>query len=308
MKVGIIGGAGRVGSCAAFALQCGGVVGEVTLLDANAEAAAGEAADLLHGASLAADQKIRAGTFDDLRNADVVVITAGLRRKPDESRLDLANRNAKLLAEILDKLKETALPDKAILLIVSNPVDVLTRLAVDRTNRSPDRIIGLGTLLDSVRFRSLIAQAVDVAPTQVQATILGEHGDSMVPIWSAAAINGLPAAQWPGLNPSAQNRLFEKTKAAGAEMVRLKGGAGWAVGLAIREVVHAIALDRRSVLPVSTRQKGAFGITRTCLSVPTVLGRDGVIDRIELELWPRERSAIQVSAQVLDDAYAKVNL
>lgn len=306
MKVGIIGGGGRVGSTAAFALQCGGVVDEIVLADANAEAAAGEALDLLHGTSAAADQRIRAGHYDTLRDADIVVVAAGLRRQPDEPRLALINRNAALVAEILDNLKQAKLHDRAILLIVTNPVDVLTRLVVDRSNRNPDRILGLGTLLDSVRFASLIAAEAGVAPTAVRATVLGEHGDSMVPIWSSATIGGLPASQWPGLGPAVQNRIVERTKTAGAEVIRRKGGAAWAVALAVRDVVHAVALDRRTVLPVSTRQKGAFGITRTCLSVPTVIGRDGVVDRIELELWPRERSAVQTSAHLLDDAYAKV--
>lgn len=306
MKVSIIGGGGRVGSCAAAALQCGGIVDEIALLDANVETAEGEALDLLHGASIAADQRIYAADYAGVADSDIVVITAGSRRKPDESRLDLINRNVKLFLDVLESLKQHGLEDDAILLVVSNPVDILTRLAVERTGRCPDRIIGLGTVLDSARFRSLIAEDLKLPPTQVRATILGEHGDSMVPIWSSAAINGLPLSNWPGMTPAKQNELFKRTQSSGAEVIRRKGGAGWAVGLSIREVVDAIALDKGQVLPVSSSQKGAYGVHKTCLSVPTIMGRRGVIKRIEMELWPKEMTAIRASGAALDETYRKV--
>ncbi len=307
MKVAIIGGGGRVGSCAAAALQCGGVVDEILLQDVNADAAEGEALDLMHGASLVADQRIRATTDDaEAASADVVVITAGLRRKPDESRLDLINRNGRLFLEILGRLKQAGLRPEAILLVVSNPVDILTRLAVERLQRCPDRTIGLGTLLDTARFRSLIAAELKVPPTQVQAVILGEHGDTMVPIWSSAAVNGLPLLKWRGMNPARQAELFERTRGSGAEVIRRKGGAGWAVGLAIREVVETIALDRRRVLPVSTVQQGLYDIRRTSLSVPTIVGRQGVVARAAVELWPKELTGLKSSAAALDDIYNRV--
>ncbi len=308
MKVSIIGGGGRVGSCAAAALQCGGVVSEIALLDANADTAAGEALDLLHGASIAADQRIRAVEYPDTADSDIVVITAGLRRKPDESRLDLINRNVKLFVEILNSLTQHKLREDAIILVVSNPVDILTRLAVERMKRCPDRVIGLGTVLDTARFQSLIAQDLKLPPTQVRAIILGEHGDTMVPIWSSATVNGLPLASWPGMNPAKQNELFKRTQGSGAEVIRRKGGAGWAVGLSIRQVVDAIALDKHQVLPVSSQQKGAYGAHRTCFSVPTVLGRKGVLQRVEMELWPKEMQALRSSAAALDETYAKVGL
>lgn len=306
MKVGIIGGGGRVGACAAAALQCGGAVGEIALLDANADAVRGEALDLLHGAALAADQRIRAVEYPEIADSDILVITAGLRRKPDESRLDLINRNVQLFLQILQSLQQHKLREDAIVLVVSNPVDILTRLAVERTRRCPDRTIGLGTVLDTARFCSLIAQELRLPATQVKATILGEHGDTMVPIWSSASVNGLPLTQWPGMTPARQAELFKRTQGSGAEVIRLKGGAGWAVGLSIREVVESIALDRRRILPVSSIQKGAFGLQRTCLSVPTVLGRRGVLQRVELELWPKELTALRASAAALDETYSKI--
>jgi L-lactate dehydrogenase len=306
MKVSIIGGGGRVGACTAAALQCGGVVDEIALLDANAETAAGEALDLLHGASLAADQRFYPADYPQVADSDIVVITAGSRRKPDESRLDLINRNVQLFAGILDSLMQHKLREDAIILVVSNPVDILTRLAVERTRRCPDRTIGLGTVLDTARFCSLIAEDLKLPPTQVKAIILGEHGDTMVPIWSAATVNGLPLTNWPGMTPARQNELFKKTQGSGAEVIRRKGGAGWAVGLSIREVVHAIALNQRRVLPVSSVQRGAFGIQKTALSVPTLVDRRGVVARIELELWPKEAQAIRSSAAALEETYRKV--
>jgi L-lactate dehydrogenase len=306
MKVSIIGGGGRVGACAAAALQCGGIVDEIALLDANTEAAQGEALDLLHGASIAADQRIYAADYAGIADSDIVVITAGLRRKPDESRLDLINRNVKLFLEILESLKSARLRDDAIIFVVSNPVDILTRLAVERTGRCPDRVIGLGTVLDTARFRSLIAQELKLPPTQVKATILGEHGDTMVPIWSSATVNGLPLEKWPGMNPAKQAELFKRTQGSGAEVIKRKGGAGWAVGLSIREVIDAIALNRRQVLPVSSAQKGAYGIQRTCLSVPTIVGRNGVVARLEIDLWPKEVNALRSSAAALDETYRKI--
>ena len=190
MKVSIIGGGGRVGSNAAFALQCYSIVSEIHVLDANEQMATGEALDLLHGASIAGDQKIYAGGYDKCADADLVCITAGLRRKPDESRLDLINRNVTLFRQILDSLKTAGLKKDAIIFVVSNPVDILTRLAIDHLKWEPSKTIGLGTQLDTARFRSLIAAETNLPPTQIKALILGEHGDSMVPIWSSCHRRG----------------------------------------------------------------------------------------------------------------------
>src|SRR5436309_11245296 len=167
MKVSIIGGGGLVGSMTAFALQCGGVVSHICVIDANQDMAAGQALDLLQGASLTADQRITAGTMDDVASSNVVVITAGLRRKPDESRLDLINRNVDLFLTLLDQVKAAGLKETAYLVVVSNPVDVLTYLAVQRSGLPWQRVLGLGTQLDTARFRSYLARRLKVPPTQV---------------------------------------------------------------------------------------------------------------------------------------------
>ncbi len=302
MKVSIIGGGGLVGSCTGFALQAGGIVREIAMLDANAEAAAGQALDLLHGTSLMADQIIKSGGYEQIPDSDVLCITAGLRRKPDESRLDLINRNVDLFLGILTEIAKVGTKPNAIVVVVSNPVDVLTYLAAKKLKLPVQQVIGLGTQLDTLRFRSLIADKLSAPPTQVAALILGEHGDSMVPIWSSATIGGLPLDKYPGWSLTLANELFNRTKASGAEVIKKKGGAGFAVGLAIKEVIEAIALDRNCLLPVSSVQSGTYGIRDVAISVPTVVGRRGVIATHEIELWPKEVQALRQSAGVLRQA------
>jgi len=306
MKVAIIGGGGRVGSCAAFALQCSGIVKDLLILDANQAAAEGEALDLLHGAAFCADQNIFAGTYADCAQADLVCITAGLRRKPDESRLDLINRNVGLFNGILDSLMQAGLKKDAIVFVVSNPVDILTQLAVERLELLASQVLGLGTMLDTSRFCSLIAAELKLPATQVRAMILGEHGDSMLPVWSSATVDGFPLLKFPGLNPAFQTKIFERTQKSGAEVISRKGGAGWAVGVTIKEVIECIALDRQRVLPVSSQINGTYGIRGISLSVPTIVGRSGVLQHLELELWPKELQSLQASAQALKSTRAKI--
>lgn len=306
MKVSIIGGGGLVGSCTAFALQCSGKVSEICLIDANSDLAEGHALDLLHGASLCANQRIYAGNMSDVKDSQIVVITAGLRRKPEESRLDLINRNVDLFLDILKQSRDAGLRDHAYLIVVSNPVDVLTYLAVQRSGLPWERVIGLGTQLDTARFRGLIARRLKLPAAQIQALILGEHGDSMVPIWSSATVNGLPLERYPGVTPQFQKEVFEETKTSGARVIKLKGGAGFAVGLAIRDVVEAISQDYRAILPVSTLQQGKYGLYDVCLSVPTVVGCGGVQAQLEWELSSKEITGLRQSAAVLRETIRQV--
>ncbi|MCA9114806.1 MAG: lactate/malate dehydrogenase family protein [Planctomycetaceae bacterium] len=306
MKVSIIGGGGLVGSCAGFALQAGGIVREIALVDVNQELAEGQALDLLHGSSLISDQKITSGGTEHVKDSDIVVITAGLRRKPDESRLDLINRNVELFRGILTDVASHGLKSDAIVFVVSNPVDVLTYLAIRDLNLPPQQVIGLGTVLDTTRLRGILAARLNVPPTQVSAVILGEHGDSMVPIWSAAQVGGLPLDKFPGFTPGLIADVEKQTRGSGAEVIRRKGGAGFAVGVSIADVVHCIALDQRRILPVSSLQTKAYGLRDVCLSVPTVVGRTGVIDQLEVELWPKEKMALLNSGNVLRETIGRV--
>jgi len=306
MKVAIIGGGGRVGSCAAFALQCGGLVSEIQILDANQAMAEGEALDLLHGSAFAGDQKIYAGDYARAADSDIFLITAGLRRKPDESRLDLINRNVQLFLQILESIRGAGFRPEAHVFVVSNPVDILTQLAGQRLGLPWPQVYGLGTMLDTTRFRSLIAEELNLAPRQVQALILGEHGDSMIPVWSSATVNGLPLAGLPECTAGFQNAVFERTKGSGAEVIKRKGGAGYAVGIAIRDVIHAVLLNQKTLLPVSSLVQGTYGIRDVCLSVPSVVGRGGVERHVEIKLWPKEQTGLQASARALQETLRKV--
>lgn len=306
MKVSIIGGGGLVGSCAAFALQAGGIARDIALVDINQDLVEGQALDLLHGSSLLHDQNIYAGGTELVSQSDVVVITAGLRRKPDESRLDLINRNVALFKNILADIKSHGLKQNAIVFVVSNPVDILTYLAIQELDLPANQIIGLGTVLDTTRLRSMLAARLQVPPTQVDVTIYGEHGDSMVPIWSAAQIAGIPLEKFPGVTNNLITEIEKKTRGSGAEVIKKKGGAGFAVGVSIADVVHSIALDSNRIMPVSSLQNGLYGLRDVSISVPTVVGRTGVLGCIEVDLWPKEKMALQNSGKVLRETIQKV--
>ena len=190
--------------------------------------------------------------------------------------------------------------------MVSNPVDILTQLAVEKLGLPWNQVYGLGTMLDTARFSSLVADELKLPPAQVKALILGEHGDSMIPVWSSASVNGLPLSGLPECTSSFQNAVFERTKGSGAEVIKRKGGAGWAVGIAIRDVIHSVLLDQHRLLPVSSLVQGAYGIRDVCLSVPSVVGRKGVERHVEIKLWPKELTGLQNSARALQATRSNV--
>ncbi len=303
-KVSIIGGAGRVGSSAAYALQLDRSCTEIVLVDAAAEAAQGEALDLTHGRAAVGGPRIRAGDYSAVAGSDIVVVTAGLRRKPEESRLQLTERNVALFRELIRNVWAAA--PEAILLVVTNPVDVLTHLAAAEVGWPPKRALGLGTVLDSLRFRSLLGERLNLDPSRIEALILGEHGDSMVPVFSGIRYLGQPLSSLPTYSDTAVQEAFEATRTAGAQCLRLKGGAGYAVGLAIRQVVEAVLDDSGVMLPVSTwHQNGLFG--GVAFSLPTRLGRAGVLGVSCEDLTDTERRALQLSAGVLRKTIARLN-
>ena len=307
-KVSIIGGGGRVGSDAAYALQLGGVVREMALVDANPDMAAGEALDLRHGNSLTSIIKFTSSNeYGIVDGSDCVVITAGLRRKPDETRLDLINRNVGLFKGILDSLKGCKLAPGATIVVVSNPVDILTQLAAKSGIVPESHVVGLGTVLDTARFRSLLSDALNISAPDIKALVLGEHGDTMVPILSSATASGVPLTSYPGVTEQSVKDVFEFTRKSGAEVIRLKGGAGRAVGLSIKEVVEAIALDSHAILPVSSVQHGKLGISDISLSLPTVVGRHGVVEVIEPVVSDEEKELLHKSAASLKEIWAMIS-
>ncbi len=302
-KVSIIGGGGRVGSNAAYALQLGRACEEIVLSDVAAEAAEGEALDLTHGRAAIGHPRLRAGGYEAVAGSDIVVVTAGLRRRPDESRLQLMERNAGVFREIIASLREVQLAREAILLVVTNPVDVLTYLATAELGWAPRQTIGLGTVLDTLRFRSLLGEKLELDPSRVEALILGEHGDSMVPIFSGLRYEGEPISRLPQYSEEVVREAFEATRRAGAECLRLKGGAGYAVGLAVREVVTAVLRDAGASLPVSTLQP-AGEFEGVAFSLLTCIGRTGVVRLVPTELSGDERRGLKRSAEVLRERIA----
>ena len=304
-KVSVIGGAGRVGSSSAYALQLGRSCAEIVLVDAAGEAAQGEALDLTHGRAAAGGPRISAGDYQAVAGSDIAVVTAGLRRKAEESRLQLIARNTALFREIVRNVQAVPLAANAILLVVTNPVDVLTYLATVELGWPRERTIGLGTVLDTLRFRSLLAERLSFDPSRLEAVILGEHGDSMVPLFSGLRYQGRPLSSLPGHSDHLVQEAFEATRTAGAECLRLKGGAGYAVGLAVRQVVEAVLDDTGTALPVSTlHRNGPFG--GVAFSLPTRLGRDGVLSVSYDDLTDTERTALQLSAGVLRKTIARL--
>lgn len=304
-KVSIIGGGGRVGSNAAYALQLGGIGDEIVLVDIDTEGARGEALDLTHGRSATGGPRVTSGDYEAIAGSDVVVVTAGLRRRPEESRLELIERNAALFGEIVRSVQRVDLAPEVILLVVTNPVDVLTYVAATELGWPRKRTIGLGTMLDSLRFRSLLGEALDVDPLLIEGVILGEHGDSMVPLVSQLRYAGEPISAVPGYSEGAVQEAVQATRTAGAECLRLKGGAGYAVGLAVRDVVAAILGDTGGLLPVSTvDESGEF--PGVALSRPTRLGRGGWREHVSIPLSEEEHRALLRSAEVLRETIARL--
>lgn len=296
-----------MGSDAAYALQFSGAVREIALVDMVKDMADGEALDMRHGTALTGNIKFTSSdTYSIVDGSDCVVITAGLRRRPDETRLELSGRNVSLFKGILDHLGGVKLNEGATILVVSNPVDILTHIAAQSGIVPQPQVLGLGTVLDTTRFRSLIADHFNLNPTDVKALVLGEHGETMVPILSSATVGGVPLSSIPGFDAEIQG-VFEFTRKSGAEVIRLKGGAGRAVGISIKEVVEAISLNTEKVLPVSSWQKGTLGISDISISLPTKVGRKGVVDVIEPAVNQTEREGLHKSAQALKDHLAQIS-
>jgi len=304
--VGIV-GTGNVGTAAAYALFNQGLAPELLLLDADARKAEGEAMDLMHGQMLVGRVTSRPVDYPAMADAQVIVLSAGASQKsPSETRLDLLRRNASIFEEIIAQLDRHA--PEAILIVATNPVDVLTYLSQEMSDRPPERIIGTGTLLDTARFRALLGRHYNVDPRSVHAYILGEHGDSEVPIWSNATIGGQPIQNETVLgrpwDASVMRGLFEQARDAAYEIIDRKGHTDSAIGVVIARIVRAILDDQQSVLPVSARPNGAYGIGDVCLSTPCVVGIHGVAEHVTPELSADEEEALRASAATLRESRA----
>jgi L-lactate dehydrogenase len=302
--VGIV-GAGHVGTAGAYAIYNQGLASEILLVDKDEEKAQGEAMDLMHGQLLVGRVSCRAVGYEALSDAQVIVLSAGASQaSPDESRLDLLRRNARIFEDIVEKLDEVA--PQAILVVTTNPVDVLTYITQELSERPNNRIIGTGTLLDTARFRALLGRYYDVDPRSVHAYILGEHGDSEVPIWSNATIGGQLIQDrtvfGTGWDEEAMDAIFEEARNAAYEIIDKKGHTDSAIGVVIARIVRAILEDQNSVLPVSVRPDGAYDIEDVCLSTPCAIGLSGVDKHVNPDLSPEEEEGMRASAQALKES------
>jgi L-lactate dehydrogenase len=311
VKIAIV-GSGFVGATFGYAMVTSGLAAEIVLIDANQARAEGEAMDLNHAVPLHQSCRIWAGDYSDCAGADVTVVTAGSAQKPGETRLDLTQRNADIFRQIIPPIARYN-PD-GILLIASNPVDVLTYAAIRLSGLPPERVIGSGTILDSARFRYLLSQTFGVDPRSVHAYIIGEHGDSEVPAWSLANIAGmrLPAfcaANGRGCEDDAVLAgILDQTRHAAYEIIQRKGATYYAIASALMRIVETILRDQSTVMTVSSLITGHYGISDVCLSLPTIVNSNGIQKVLNLELESEEIAGLQHSATVLRDMILKLNL
>jgi L-lactate dehydrogenase len=296
---GVIVGAGQVGLACAYSLMIQNVLDELVLVDINQEKLIGEVMDLEQGMSFVEPTQITAGTLADGAGADVVIITAGVAQKEGETRLDLVQKNVALLRRLIPDIV-THCPN-AILLLVSNPVDVLTYAAWKLSGLPRARVIGSGTVLDTGRFRYLLARRLGIDARSLHAYIIGEHGDSEVPFWSQANVGGtyLYTPDMPDQDRAAMEEIFQQTKHAAYEIIQRKGYTNFAVGLAVTQIVQSIVRDQNRVLTVSCITDEVFGVKDVCLSMPAVVGRLGVSRRLNITLSDLEREQLRHSAQTL---------
>ena len=295
-------GAGAVGSTIAYAVMLRGLVHEIVLVDAVPRKAEAEAKDLMHGSMFVPSVEVAAGGLDDLGGSSVVVITAGAKQKPGQTRLQLVETNAALFRELVPRVF-SATPD-ASLLVVSNPVDVLTYISLRIAGVAPERVFGSGTVLDTSRFRALLALRLGIAVANVHAYIVGEHGDSEVPVWSSAQIAGVPldtvaAAAGAPLTEADRDALVRGVRDAAAEVIAAKGATNWAVGLAVARILEAVLRDENSVLTVSALMTGDGDLDDVCLSVPRFVTRRGVGRPLPVGYDEAEAGALRRSAGIL---------
>ncbi len=300
-KVAIV-GVGNVGATLAYGLLLSGLATEIVLIDQNTHKAEGEAMDLTHAVPLAKPTRIYAGTYQNCKDAAITIITAGAAQKPGETRIDLAAKNTKIFQSITEEIVKHN-PD-GLILIATNPVDVLTYASIKFSGLPPNRVFGSGTILDTARFRYLLSQRFDVDPRSVHAYIIGEHGDSEVPVWSLANIAGMQLDDYceenrMGCKSEELDEIFQKTRDAAYQIIERKGATFYAIGTGLMRIVEAILRDQSTVLSVSSLIDDYYGITNVCYSLPTVIDRGGVERVIRLKLSDMEREGLEKSARVL---------
>ena len=302
-KVAVV-GCGFVGSSSAFALMESGMFSEMVLIDVNKEKAEGEAMDIGHGTALASPMNIYAGDYKDARDAAIIVVTAGAAQKPGETRLDLIKKNISIFSGIMPQIKEQKC--EGVMVVVANPVDILTYYAMKTSGMPEGRVFGSGTVLDTARLRYLIGTKLDVDARSVHAYVIGEHGDSELITWSNANVSSVPLADFFALRGmgnqdlnEAEKEMADDVKNSAYEIIARKKATYYGIAMSVVRICRAIMKDEKTVLPVSTDPKGAYGISGCSLSVPAIVGRNGVEGLVPVDISEEERKELAQSADVL---------
>lgn len=298
-------GCGFVGASIAFTLMQKAIFSELVLIDANFKKAEGEALDISHGLPYSSPMEIYAGSYEDIADAMLVIVTAGANQKEGETRLDLIDRNLKIFSDIIPKLKKIGC--EGILLIVSNPVDILTYAALKMSGFPPDRVIGSGTVLDTARLKYLLGKNLDVDARSIHAVIIGEHGDSELAAWSGANVSGIDLENFYELRglphyKASMQKIYAEVRDSAYEIIKRKNATYYGIAMAVAKIAGSIARDEHSILPVSAYLTGEYGINNLCLSIPSIVGSGGLEKVLEIPLSGMEQRALTASAQALKEA------
>ena len=309
-KVAII-GCGFVGSASAFALMQSGLFTEMVLLDANHQKAEGEAEDIVHGIPFGRPMQIYAGDYDDIADAAIIVITAGANQKPDETRLDLVNKNIAIFQSIIPEI--TKRDFEGILLIVANPVDILTYTALKLSGYPENRVLGSGTVLDTARLKYALGEHLSVDSRSVHSFIIGEHGDSEIAVWSSANVAGVPLDQFCEMrghynHETAMKEIAESVKNSAYEIIAKKHATYYGIAMSVKRICECIMRNEKSVMPVSSMMHGEYGIEGMCLSMPAVVGSEGVETHVPITMNEEETKKLQESAATLKEIIEDIKL
>ena len=307
-KISIL-GAGNVGATIAYTFAVSGTCSDVVLVDINEAKAKGEAMDIRHGISLAHNIDIKDGTYDDIAGSDIVVVTLGMARKPGQTRIDLTQNNVNIIKQVMPEVAKIA-PD-AVYVVVSNPIDILTYTILKCTNLKPSQVVGSGTVLDSSRLRSAIAEKAEISPKSIHAYVFGEHGDTSFVPWSTTTIGGMNIFDyWTSTGRSAESldtdAIEESVRVAGAEVIKRKGATFYAIALSVNKICDTILRDSNSILTVSTLANGRYGIDDVCFSLPCIVNGHGIAGEINPPLLDEEVAKLRKSAESLKSVIAQL--
>lgn len=304
-------GCGFVGASTAFSLMQKGLFSELVLIDADHKKAEGEAMDLSHGRPFAHTMKIYAGGYEDIGDCAMIIITAGASQKPGETRTDLVHRNVEIFKTIIPQITQQGF--EGILLIVANPVDILTYAAWKISGYPKERVIGSGTVLDSARFRYLLGEHLNVDSRSVHAMIIGEHGDSELAVWSGANVSGIDVNDFCEIrgfydHQEAMDRIYHRVRDSAYQIIERKGAAYYGVAMAVGRIAESIIRDEHAVLPVSSLMEGEYGLSDLCISVPTIVAEKGAEKVLEIPLNEKEQKELAESAMEIQEILRKTGL